>query len=233
MKEIWKLYKEIQKGCGIYRRGDRIYVSNFGRCRINERVFDPYVRPDGYKMFCHKRLNRLVYELFVGKIPEGYVIDHIDTNPSNNRLDNLRAVTPKENQNNPLTRKHNSDAHKGKPSWNKGKKGVQTAWNKGLKGVQIPWNKGLKGVQTAWNKGKKCPHFSGEKNPRSRQVYQIDKNSGEIIKKWPCSMEIEREICIDHRQVWKCCNGKRKQAGGFVWRYVDSYIPPYTQKPLF
>lgn len=48
-----------------------------------------------------------------------------------------------------------SDAHKGKPSWNKGKsmseetkqklseaKKGKTPWNKGKTGVQIPWNKG-------------------------------------------------------------------------------------------
>ena len=37
-----------------------------------------------------------------------------------------------------------SESNKGKPPWNKGKKGLQVAWNKGKKGVQTPWNKGKK-----------------------------------------------------------------------------------------
>lgn len=45
---------------------------------------------------------------------EGAEIDHIDTDRLNNHPSNLRWVTRKENLNNPLTRKNNSEAHKGK-----------------------------------------------------------------------------------------------------------------------
>ena len=41
-----------------------------------------------------------MWEVFYGKIPEGYEIDHIDRNPSNNALNNLRLVTPSENAKN-------------------------------------------------------------------------------------------------------------------------------------
>jgi hypothetical protein len=49
-------------------------------------------------------LHRLVYEAFIGDIPNGYQIDHINTNKKDNRLTNLRCVTPKENMRNILTR---------------------------------------------------------------------------------------------------------------------------------
>ena len=58
-------------------------------------------------------VHRLVYETFVGEIPQGYQIDHINTIRDDNRLENLRCVTGKENQNNPLTRKHRSESQKG------------------------------------------------------------------------------------------------------------------------
>lgn len=38
------------------------------------------------------RCHRIIYELFFGKIPEGYVIDHIDGDSSNNKISNLRLV---------------------------------------------------------------------------------------------------------------------------------------------
>ncbi len=46
-------------------------------------------------------VHRLEYEAFVGKIPEGYEIDHIDSNSKNNVLSNLRACTHEENARNP------------------------------------------------------------------------------------------------------------------------------------
>ena len=49
-------------------------------------------------------VHRLAYETFVGEIPQGLTIDHINTVRDDNRIDNLRCVTQKENNNNPLTR---------------------------------------------------------------------------------------------------------------------------------
>lgn len=40
---------------------------------------------------------RLIYAYFVGDIPAGYEIDHIDNNPFNNSLNNLRLLTKEEN----------------------------------------------------------------------------------------------------------------------------------------
>jgi hypothetical protein len=36
--------------------------------------------------------HRVIWQLSNGEIPEGFVVDHIDKNPSNNRLENLRMV---------------------------------------------------------------------------------------------------------------------------------------------
>jgi hypothetical protein len=49
--------------------------------------------PKGRLQYIH----RLVYETFVDEIPDGYEIDHVDGNPSNNNLSNLQLVTRKEN----------------------------------------------------------------------------------------------------------------------------------------
>lgn len=43
-------------------------------------------------------VHRIVYETFVGVIPKGYDINHIDGNKLNNNVSNLEAVTRSENQ---------------------------------------------------------------------------------------------------------------------------------------
>jgi len=48
--------------------------------------------------------HRFVYECFYGLIPKGLVIDHINTDKTDNRLCNLRAVSVAENNANPLTK---------------------------------------------------------------------------------------------------------------------------------
>ena len=48
----------------------------------------------------HKKrlVHRLVYETFIGEIPERMQIDHINNKRDDNRIENLRIVTPKENR---------------------------------------------------------------------------------------------------------------------------------------
>jgi hypothetical protein len=42
-------------------------------------------------------MHRMVYATFCGKIRDGMEIDHIDGDKKNNRIDNLRQVTPSQN----------------------------------------------------------------------------------------------------------------------------------------
>lgn len=43
------------------------------------------------------RAHRIIWEMFNGEIPEGYLIDHIDGDVYNNRIENLRLATRQEN----------------------------------------------------------------------------------------------------------------------------------------
>ena len=54
------------------------------------------VRKNSQSVYKCYRVHRFVWECFNG-IPDGKVIDHIDNNPTNNRLTNLQLFTPSEN----------------------------------------------------------------------------------------------------------------------------------------
>ena len=51
---------------------------------------------DGGQYYVH----RVVWTAFMGDIPKGMEVDHIDGNKQSNHLDNLRLVTPKQNKQN-------------------------------------------------------------------------------------------------------------------------------------
>jgi hypothetical protein len=51
----------------------------------------------GHKNKTYFRAHRVVWESFKGEIPEGYVVDHINSNKKDNRLENLQLLTWQEN----------------------------------------------------------------------------------------------------------------------------------------
>lgn len=67
-----------------------------------------------YKQFYKAPRNHIqVWVAANGPIPEGYYIDHIDGNPLNDSLDNLRLALPKENSRNMKAPKSNTSGLKG------------------------------------------------------------------------------------------------------------------------
>lgn len=60
--------------------------------------------------------------------------------------------------------------------------------------------------------------FVGEENWNSKKILQFDKN-GSFIKEFSSLAEATRETKSKH--ISDCCLGKRKTAGGFIWRYKE------------
>ena len=107
--EVFKIYKEFKHP----RWGHRVYeVSNLGRVKCNGEIVEPYMHGN-YLEIGTFRIHRAVAELFVPNPENKPCVDHINTVKLDNRACNLRWVTHKENNNNPLTRKHNSEGHRG------------------------------------------------------------------------------------------------------------------------
>ena len=84
------------------------------------RILRPRIHPSGYlylglflnsgpnRVRVWKRVHRVVFEAFVGKIKNGYEIDHISGDKHDNRLENLRMVTRSENMRAMWKRKKNN-----------------------------------------------------------------------------------------------------------------------------
>ena len=76
-------------------------VEQYGRWgkytrHFNEKECSICIDNEGYKTVSllgeKKRLHIIIWECENGKIPDGYVIDHINRNKQDNRIENLRAV---------------------------------------------------------------------------------------------------------------------------------------------
>lgn len=62
----------------------------------------------------------------------------------------------------------------------------------------------------------------GLKKPRleSKAILQIDKKTGNVIKEWENSYK-PKILGYSPSNINMCCNGKRKSANGFIWRYAN------------
>lgn len=69
------------------------------------------------------KIHRVIWSIFNGDIPEGYVIDHVDKNPWNNEISNLRCVTQQINARNRPKTKNNTSGFTGISfhRWSRGK----------------------------------------------------------------------------------------------------------------
>jgi hypothetical protein len=96
-------------------------VSNTGLVKHTklDRVLTGYNRFGYLQVTLHKgqlQIARLVHRLVASAFipnddPLRIYVDHLDTDPRNNHVSNLRWVTPKENMNNDLTKQHISAGH--------------------------------------------------------------------------------------------------------------------------
>lgn len=124
-QESWKDIKGYEgryqaSNCGRIKSINRIITNCRGRKQcFRETILKPDYAPNGYERVClskngkykHNRVAKIIYETFVGEVPEGMEIDHINGDITDNRLENLRVCTHKENCNNPITRERQRRAN--------------------------------------------------------------------------------------------------------------------------
>lgn len=65
-------------------------------------------------------------------------------------------------------------------------------------------------------------NVSGANNPSAKSVQQLDKN-GNLIKEFPYATLAAKELNLDLSSIIKCCRGKNKTCGGYIWRYTNKF----------
>lgn len=108
MEEQWKLFRVYKSTSTYHIAGDKLYISNKGRIKLNDDILDfgkgLYISKGEIHIVlpCSfgKRLNlyRTVYDMFGDGLQYGcnYNIHHIDYNHLNNNINNLLLCTSKE-----------------------------------------------------------------------------------------------------------------------------------------
>jgi hypothetical protein len=108
----------------IQQLADRLYYVD-GRLinKVTDKPADNYINNWGYRRVSWDRgtagrvreyAHRLVWFMFNGPVPDGIMIDHIDLDKSNNRLDNLRLITKSGNAQNSKCKGYFWDTRAGK-----------------------------------------------------------------------------------------------------------------------
>ena len=238
--EEWKPVTNYE---GLYE------VSDWGRvkslCRGKERILMPQNGGNGYlHVLLYRKGNgkqclvhRLVWETFKYRIPEGMEIDHINTVRDDNRLDNLRCTTRKENHANPITVKNSIEAKRRlaqDPEWRKNvseanrRKTQDPNWRKNVaeaakKRAQDPeWLR--KNAEAAKRRAQdpewKKNHAEAMKRAKGKPVNQYTLD-GVLVKTWSSEREAAKELGIHQANISKCCKGELNKTGGFRWRHIQ------------
>ena len=206
MEEVWK---DVVGYEGLYQVSTigRIKSTINGYERISVGVLD---KSTGYKRFSlHKEgktkkvyIHRLVAESFIPNFYNKPEVDHINTVRIDNRVENLRWVTRKENMNNHLSLEHLRISFTGENSPHYGRKRSEETKMKISEALKSsPLNHG--------RIGKLCKN--------SRPVYQYDLQ-GNFIAEYAGQAEAARMTGIHQGDISKACNGKLNIAGGYLWR---------------
>lgn len=229
MEEIWKDIKGYEGLYMISSYGRVKSLDHYEKCgnfkRFRKgRIRESHIDKHGYtvitlckdgKLTSPKKISRLEAIAFDLPIPEelkdipieDLEVDHIDTNRTNDILNNLRWTDHYGNMNNQLTKKHISEAQKGK------KMPPRTEeWKRKMSEM-------LKGRKIGEEWRRKIGEGNKNNSKISKVVLQIDRYTNEIINEFPSTMEVERQLDFANSDISACCLGKRKTAYGYKWSY--------------
>lgn len=195
------MWKDIDGFDGAYQINENGEVYSHKTHKILKNVIGThgyyliYLTAQGGKTVV-KQIHRLLALAFIPNPENKPCIDHIDGNRKNNSLSNLRWCTVKENNNNPVFKERCS----------KSKLGTKLS-KEAIRKRYETWVRNGRHVNRSLNNGK------------SKRVVQYDLNMNQV-NIFPSLMEVFRHFGYNPSNVGNCCNGKKKTAYGYIWKYV-------------
>lgn len=66
----------------------------------------------------------------------------------------------------------------------------------------------------------KNKHIKFFKENCLKPIIQFSKDN-QFIRKWDSALDVQRELGIHNSYICKCCKGKQKSAGNYIWKYAN------------
>lgn len=223
-------YYIINEDGSIFSKAKNTYLSNNN---IHPYVINEFVMKNGYNTTLSR--HRVIWTYFNGEIPDGMQIDHINGDKKDNRLENLRCVTPYENTHNENTYENFLNAVRTEDF--RKKMSMITS------GRKMSEERYRKCEPTMFKMGHSTPKHVREKisNANSKPVVQLSLDN-EFIAEWKSTIEAQRVSGFYSSSIGHCCNGgyfdkKRnkwvniRQYKGYKWLWKTEYEKMLGETP--
>ena len=223
--EIWK---DVVGYEGMYQvsnlgRVRRCLGNRFRYLRIHSKVRGYYYVSISKNGIAKKiRVHQLVAQAFIPNPNNKPCIDHINAIKTDNRVENLRWVTHKENTNNPLTIQSISASKMGDKNPMYGKKYTDDERMSISQKMKALLKDKVYNVTPEY-----CEKMSVYANSKkhairsNKPVIQLD-GHGNIVGEYVSAREAARRIGVHPSCINNCCKGIKKRIKGFVWKYAEN-----------
>lgn len=261
--DITDFKNEIWKELIINNR--TISVSNFGRVKSYAVIKTGYILKQNINGSDYlsirienktKLVHRLVLTAFEGCPDENLLVDHIDTNRQNNKLENLRWVTHRENMNNELSIQKIRESSLKQEHYSHKVAQYDASTGQFLKLYESvtetvkELNVGEIALRDAcchngYSDGYLWKYIDDENDiPKFVEPYEdsriISVNQydmkGNLIKTFNSIMDVEIDLGLNRSNITQCCKRTYgyQSVGGYQWRYSDDCddISEYSMKEI-